>query len=313
MAKLNEPATPGKARRNMSLYLFDVSNIFYRSFYGNDRLSTSYGLPTQGLYGFLRTISAIVREQKPEHVAFVMEGHGESPRKAIEPLYKANRSEPPEDLITQLKMLPELMYVMGYPTFSYPGYEADDTIATLANEAVKRLFDVVIVSSDKDFNQLICPGIRKLDVAKNTMVDEQEVVLRYGIAPSQFLDYLSIVGDNADNIKGVKGIGEKGAMELIKTYGSLDGIYQNLNFIKGAKKDKLVASREDVYKARKLISFLEAPLPKELDFNTWCKYGGPRVEEARTLFRKLEFRELETALIPSNTVNVGGVDIGVRK
>ena len=297
----------------MSLFLFDVSNIFYRSFYGNDRLSTSYGLPTQGLYGFVRTVGAIMREQRPEHVAFVMEGHGENPRKAIEPLYKANRSEPPEDLITQLKMLPELMYVMGYPVFQYPGYEADDTIATLANEEVKRLFDVVIVSSDKDFNQLICPGIKKLDIAKNALIDEQEVALRYGIAPSQFLDYLSIVGDNSDNIKGVKGIGEKGAAELIKTYGSLDGIYQNLNFIKGAKKDKLVASREDVYKAKQLISFLQAPLPQELDFNTWCKYGGPRIEEARVLFRKLEFRELEGALIPSTTINVGGVDIGVRK
>jgi len=297
----------------MSLFIFDVSNIFYRAFYGNEALCTSYGLPTQGLYGFVRTVSSVIREHRPDHVAFVMEGEGESPRKAIEPLYKANRSAPPEDLVTQKKMLPELMYVMGYPTFSYPGFEADDTIATLANEAVKSLFDVVIVSADKDFNQIICPGIKKLDPAKNAIIDEQEVVLRYGISPAQFLDYLSIVGDTSDNIKGVKGIGEKGAMELIKMYGSLDGIYRNLNFIKGAKKDKLISSKEDVYKARQLISFLPAPLPAELDINTWCRYGGPRVAEARTLFRKLEFRELEMALIPSNTVSVGGVDIGVRK
>jgi DNA polymerase I len=297
------------------LFVFDVSNIFYRAFYGNDALTTSYGMPVGGLYGFVKTVQGIIRDGKPDLIAFAVEGEGESLRKSIDPIYKANRGDAPEELILQKRMLGELMASMRYPVFGYAGYEADDTIATLSGWAVGQDLSVTIVSSDKDFTQLVSDddGVRLFNVSKNELVDETAVWYRYGIRAGQFRDYLAIVGDASDNVKGVKGIGEKGAAELIKTYGSLDGIYANLSFIKGAKKDKLVASREDAYRAQKLVSFMEIPV-ETVDLRQTCAILGPDVEVARKLFKKLEFRELETTLLPAvGTVTMGGVELGVRK
>jgi DNA polymerase-1 len=300
---------------SQKLFIFDVSNIFYRAFYGNDALTTSYGMPVGGLHGFVKTVQGIMRDGKPDLIAFALEGEGESLRKNIDPEYKGNRSEPPEELLAQKKMLPELLAALKYPMFSAAGYEADDAIATLTDLAVDQDLAVTIVSSDKDFSQLIDDElkVRMFNVSKNELVTEKGVYERYGVTTHQFRDYLAIVGDASDNIKGVKGIGEKGAAELIKMYGSLDNIYANLQFIKGAKKDKLIASREEVYKAQKLISFMKIQ-DAHVDLRAVCSYAGPDVDVARALFKRLEFRELETTLLPApQTVVMGGVELGVRK
>jgi DNA polymerase I len=297
----------------MKLFIFDVSNMFYRAFWGNERLATSDGLPTQALHGFVTMAHSLMRDNRPDLVAFAMEGGGENLRKTMDASYKANREAPPIDLKIQLDMLQDLMEKMGYPIFKAPGYEADDTISTLAKQATDQGIQVTIVSSDKDFCQLVNENVNMYNLTKAEFVGEAEVYLRYGIKAEQFLDYLSIVGDTSDNIPGVKGIGEKGAAELIAQYGSLDGIYKNLNFIKGAKKDKLVASHAEVYHAQKMIKFMD--VPGTVDFKTACKYNGaPDKEALRALFRRLEFRELEARFLGSAAVTtVGGVEIGVRK
>lgn len=296
----------------MKLFIFDVSNIFYRAFWGSDKLSTSHGFPTQGLHGFVRMIQSILRDHRPDLVAFAMEGGGDSPRKQIEPLYKANRSEIPQDLKLQLESLPDLMHVMGYPTFKFAGFEADDTIATLVKKALEQGLEPVIVSSDKDFMQLLTPPVKMLHVAKNEMMGHQEVFAKYGIMPEQFIDYLAIVGDTSDNIKGVKGIGEKGAQKLISQWGSLDNVYLNINSNTESTVKKLVASKDDVYKAKQLIGFLEVPMVADL--RTVCNWAGPRRAEARELFRRWEFRDLEQMVLgATEVVSVGGVEIGVRR
>jgi len=302
-----------KKRRkvDMRFYIFDTSNLFHRAFWGNDRLATSDGFPTQGLHGFIQIVNGLMRDHKPDLVAFAMEG-GESLRKVMDPQYKANRQELPDDLKLQLKMLPELMNAMGYPAFKSSGYEADDIIATLARLGESMDLDVVIVSSDKDFCQLVSDKVLIYNIAKEQMVDANAVVLKYGISPTQFLDYLSIVGDTSDNIKGVQGIGPKGAVDLLSSYGTLDNIYLNVKTIKGSKQGKLLASRDDVYKAKSLINFM--PVNLQLDLLKDCVYNGPRRDELRSLFRKLEFRELEIALLgAAEVINVDGTDIGVRK
>jgi len=296
----------------MKLYIFDTQNIFYRSFYAPEGLTTSYGMPVQGLHGLVRMVHSIMRDHKPDLVAFAMEGGGQNLRKNLDPTYKANRTEPPDDLKIQIQILPELMEAMGYPTVKYEGYEADDTIASLCKKATEQGIHSVIVSSDKDFCQLISPTVTMFNISKGELIDPIAVEMRYGVTPKQFLDYLSIVGDTADNIKGVKGIGDKGAAKLLGEFGTLESIYQNIGLVKGANQAKLKASEKDVFLAKKLVSFLETPMG-EVDLKLWCKYGGPRVEQARALFRRLEFRELETMLLGGQTVQVGGVEIGVRK
>lgn len=294
----------------MKLYIFDVSNIFYRGFYAGN-LTTSYGLPVNGLHGFIRIVHSIMRDHKPDLVAFAMEGDGVSKRKQIEPLYKANRNEAPQELKDQLAILPELMHVFGFPTFKFPEYEADDTIATLVNKALQYNIEPVIVSSDKDFCQLVKGPVKMYNVSKEEMVDEEGVYLRYGIRTEQFVDYLSIVGDTSDNIQGVKGIGAVGAVKLLNQYGSLDGIYRNLATIKGANQAKLVASQTQVYKAKQLVQFLDVPFVADLQ--TVCNWAGPRREECLAFLRKYEFREIESMMFRSEVVNLCGVDIGVRR
>jgi DNA polymerase I len=296
----------------MKLFVFDVSNIFYRAFYGGDRLTTSYGMPVNGLHGFLRMVHGIMQDHKPDLVAFAMEGGGTSVRKQLNPEYKANRSEPPADLVLQLEKMPELMQAMGYPTFKLPNYEADDVICTLVTKAVEQGLEPVIVSSDKDFCQLVQGSVKMLNLSKNEMVDENGVFLRYEIRPDQFIDYLSIVGDSSDNIQGVKGIGPKGAADLLKKYDNLDNIYRNLSVIKGATLKKLTESREQVFKARELVRFI--PLQLVADLRTVCNWAGPRVPELKDFLERFEFRSLASVLIPPGPVtNVDGLEIGTRR
>lgn len=272
-------------------------------------------MSVNGLHGFLRIVHSIIRDNKPDLVAFAMEGKGESLRRKIEPLYKANRQEAPEDLKAQLEILPQLMYLMGFPKFEYAGYEADDTISTLVKKALEQGIEPVVVSSDKDFCQLIRGPVKMYNVSKAEMVDEAGVFARYGITSEQFQDYLSIVGDTSDNIAGVKGIGPKGAASLLSQWGTLDNIYQNLGSIKGANNKKLTESREQVYKAKTLISFYDVPLVADL--RSVCNWPGVTKlltkGELKEWLRKYEFREIENMFFGVEVVNVGGLEIGVRK
>jgi DNA polymerase-1 len=294
----------------MKMYIFDVSNIFYRAFYANN-LATSYGFPTGGLHGFLRMSLSIIRDARPELVAFAMEGEGPSPRKQIEPLYKANRTDVPPELKQQLAVLPELMHVMGFPTFKFQSFEADDIIASIVKLALKQGIEPVIVSSDKDFCQLVQGPVKMYNIGKEEMVDENGVFARYGIRPDQFIDYLSIVGDTSDNIQGVKGVGPKGAEKLLQEYGTLDAIYQNVGLIKGATQKKLIESKDQVFRARELVKFMDVPFIADL--RTVCNWAGPRRAECIDFLKKYEFREIESILFRTEVVTVGGVEIGVRR
>lgn len=294
------------------LLIVDVSNLFYRSFFGSDSLVTSYGLPVQALHGFVRGMNAIMRDHKPNYIALALEGEGPSFRKVIEPLYKANRSELNEDLKKQLDILPRLIDALGYKTYSAKGFEADDVIGTIANLASRTspTLSVEIVSSDKDFSQLVTDQITLLDLMKGKKLNGIDILKKYEVYPHQFVDYLAIVGDSSDNIKGVEGIGPKGASKLLQQYGTLENIYLCIENIKGAYKSKLIASKESAFKAKKL-----AKIEKEafISFNLLdTVYDGPKEEELRKLFRELEFKELESTMLGQDVTIINGVAIGVR-
>lgn len=294
------------------LLIVDVSNLFYRSFFGSESLVTSYGLPVQALHGFVRGMNAILRDHSPSYIALALEGKGPSFRKTIEPLYKANRSELNEDLKKQLEILPRLIDALGYKAYSHEGYEADDVIGTIAMKSwnENENLAIEIVSSDKDFAQLVNDRINLLDLAKNVKLGKDEIRAKYGVWPYQFVDYLSIVGDSSDNIKGVEGVGPKGATKLLQEYGDLQSVYMHIGDIKGATKTKLETSRNEAFKAQKLAK-IQTEVPIEFSLSDMI-YKGPNEEKLRKLFKELEFKELEATMLGSQVQTINGISIGVR-
>jgi DNA polymerase-1 len=294
------------------LLIIDVSNLFYRCFYGSTPLITSKGIPVQALHGFVRGMNSLIKERAPDYIALAMEGSGPSFRKAIEPLYKANRSELPNELKGQLKLLPDLIEALGFKSYRYPGFEADDVIGTLVIEARRKFPDieVEIVSSDKDFSQLVDEKANIFDLAKNLTLGVKEIHNKYGIWPEQFVDYLAIVGDTSDNIKGVQGIGPKGALKLLQQFKTLEGIYVNLSSIKTSMQVKLLQSKDEVFKAKKLAK-INTEVPLTLDLNE-VEYQGPIEPKLRKMFRELEFKDLEISMLGPGVQILGGIEIGVR-
>jgi DNA polymerase-1 len=296
-----------------SLYIVDVSNLFYRAFWGLDPLTTPDGRPTQALHGFLTMLNGIVRDKKPTYVALALESKGPNWRKQIYPAYKGNRTEPNPDLTYQLNQMPALLEALNYPTFQADGYEADDVIGSLAVQGERLGLEVYIVSSDKDFSQLVSGNIRIYDHMKGLILGEQEVFAKYGVRPDQFKDYLSIVGDTSDNIKGVAGVGPKGAMTLIQQYDNLDNIIKNIDKLKPAMKKKFQESLQDLVTASELVKIEINRVPIHLTKDALAPRGY-QTERLKAFLNNFGLRHhLVNMLGESATINtVDGMDIGKR-
>ena len=217
------------------LYLVDVSNMFFRAYYAVRMLTNDQGMPTNAVYGFLSMSMKLIKDMQPDYMAYCYDRPEASFRKDIDPNYKANRGETPEDLIPQIPYIKKITSLLGIPAFEKEKYEADDIIGSLAHFGLKNKLEVIIVSGDKDFAQLVTDRVFMLDTMRDNKYDYQGVIDKWGVKPEQFIDYLSITGDSSDNIPGIKGIGPKGAQKLIAQFNDLDGIYENLNLIKSEK------------------------------------------------------------------------------
>lgn len=235
------------------IYLVDVSSLFFRAFYAIRPLSSPSGLPVNAIYGFLSMTLKLLKEEKPDIIAFCFDRKEPSFRKEIDPNYKANRSEMPEDLALQMPYIRKIGPLLGIQCVDQEGFEADDVIGTLAIQALGQGCEVVIVSGDKDFAQLLQPGIVLYDTMKETRTGPAEALVKWGVKPEQMIDYLAIVGDSSDNIPGVSGLGPKGAQKLLTDFGTLDGIYANIESIKGATKEKLIRDKDNAYLSQKLV------------------------------------------------------------
>ncbi|MCC6138275.1 MAG: DNA polymerase I [Bdellovibrionaceae bacterium] len=237
------------------LYLVDVSSMFFRAYYAVRPLSTSKGLPTNAVYGFLSMVVKLLKDIKPDYVAFCFDRPEPSFRKDIYSEYKANRSEMPPDLIPQVPYIKRLTEAIGIPMFEKPGFEADDIIGTLAQLAKEHDIEVVIVSGDKDFAQLINERVTMLDTMKDKIFNPAEVKAKWGVAPEQFIDYLALTGDASDNIPGVRGIGPKGAEKLITEFGSVENIYERIDEVRNENiKKKLLESKDNAFLSKKLVT-----------------------------------------------------------
>ena len=252
--------------------VIDTFGFFFRSFYAlPQHLKNKDGFPTGLLTGFTNFIATLQKEHDSDYIIFAIDTKGNTFRNEIDPNYKANRSAPPPELSMQLPVAIEWIDKMGYKTLGMPGFEADDMIATVTHLAQEKGYKVRVVSHDKDLYQLIDDEKETtvIDAIKRKAMDEKACFDKYGVTAKQFTDYQSILGDSADNVPGVKGIGKVGAEKLLVAYGTLDNIYANVEEVKGANQKKLKECKEQAYMSKSLVT-LKRDVFDTLDFEEYA-------------------------------------------
>ncbi len=274
-----------------TLYIIDGSAYIYRAFYAVRPLSTSKGLPTNALYGFTQMIMRLLKEENPTHLAIVFDTKEPTERDEIFPEYKANRKEPPDDLIPQFPYFQKITEALQIPTIIKPGIEADDVIGTMAHAHEAAGGKVVIVTGDKDFMQMVSKHVTLLDTMKEKRSSFDEVKEKFGVAPAEVVEVMGLMGDTADNIPGVKGVGPKTAIKLIQKFHTVENLYKNLNKVEpGSLRQKLEEQKEGAMMSRNLVEIRKTiPLEWKLDD---VKYVMPSPAIFTPLFKELEFTRL---------------------
>lgn len=280
--------------------LIDAHAVIHRAYHALPPLTTPGGEPSNAVYGFTAILLRILRELKPDHIAAAFDLAGPTFRHLAYERYKAQRPETPSELSSQFSKVREVLAAFGIPIFEKEGYEADDIIGTIAKKLEpKKDTEVIVVTGDMDALGLVRPRLKvysmKKGISETTIYDEKAVRERYGLKPAQLTDLKGLKGDPSDNIPGVKGIGEKTAIELIKKFGSLEGIYRALRKrdkrIRGGVAEKLRAGREDAEFSRELGTINESvPIDFKLEEVRWRNGAGNEV--VRKTFQKFGFFSL---------------------
>jgi DNA polymerase-1 len=279
------------------LFLLDGMALAYRAYFAfiTRPLINSKGVNTSAIYGFTTALMRILEDEKPDHIAVVFDTKEPTFRHEMFKEYKATREKMPEDMASQLDKLKDIVRAFSVPVIEQAGYEADDIIGTLAKRAEKEGVLTYMVTGDKDFMQLISPAIRMFKPGKAgenpEVVDERGVREKFGVAPHQVIDVLALIGDKSDNIPGVPGIGEKTAIPLIQTYGSLEALYEHVEEIprKGLR-DKLINNKELAFLSKKLVT-IHTDVPVPINFHE-LKANAPDTLALIKHFSELEFRSL---------------------
>ena len=286
--------------RGKKLVIIDGKSVFYRGYYAMPNLTTKDGTPTGGVFGFATMALEVIRRLKPDYVAVAWDKPKTNIRKrlAMYPEYKAGRKPAPADFYEQVPVLQELLQAFGWPLYELDDYEADDIMGTLAVQASKRGLETLLITSDMDMLQLVNDTVHvyalKTGLSNIELYSPSSFEAKYGIQVDQFLDLKALKGDSSDNIPGVPGIGEKGALELLKQYKTLDGVYENLALIKESTHKKLEAGKKLAYLSKELARiWTDAPLKLNLDELDGSKVKPEKVLE---LLQKLEFRTLAQRL-----------------
>ncbi len=282
------------------LVLIDGSSYLYRAFHALPPLTNAHGEPTGALFGVVNMLRAILKAQ-PDYAAFVADAPGPTFRDELYPAYKANRQATPDDLIAQVEPMLAIVEALGFPILRVTGVEADDVIGTLATRAHADGIDVTISTGDKDFAQLVRPGIALVNTMTNTTLDEAAVFDKFGVRPEQIVDYLALMGDSVDNIPGVEKCGPKTAAKWLAEYGSLDAVIANADKVGGKIGENLRKALPQLPLSRQLAT-IRTDVPLD---------GGPAdlrlrerdVAALRELYRRYEFnaalKDLDAGAAPA--------------
>lgn len=276
------------------LVLYDGNAIFHRAYHAIASLSTKDGQPTNAVYGFSVMLLKSLQELKPEYAIIAWDKSKKTFRNDLLETYKANRAATPVDLREQIPLVKEVAKVLDIPLIETEGFEADDIIGTLATQASQQNLDTVIVTGDKDELQLIDHNVKVYTMRKgfsDTLIyDEAKMREVYGLTPKQFIDYKALKGDPSDNIVGVAGVGDKTASKLLVDFGSLEGIYEHLEDLKPAIKEKIATAKDAVFLNRRLATIVtDMDIRLDLERARWGEVDRPAAVE---LFKRLEFRSL---------------------
>ncbi|MFN7979773.1 MAG: DNA polymerase I [Vicinamibacterales bacterium] len=282
-----------------SLFLIDGSNQMYRAYHAIRGLTGPDGRSTNAVYGFVTMLRKLLADHQPALIAASFDLPTDTFRDKISADYKANRAPMPQDLQEQIPWVHEACEAMGVPILTHEGFEADDVIGTLAKKAAAAGYQVAIVTGDKDFFQLVDGPIRVYNPKDDgAWFDAEGVKTKFGVLPSQVVDVLAIMGDTSDNVKGVPGIGEKGARDLITAYGSLDALLERAGEVKAKKqREALLAHADDARTSRTLVT-IHTDVPVAFDADALAFRGASR-ERCYTLFSSLGFRTLAPEYAPT--------------
>lgn len=270
------------------LYLIDGSAYLYRAFFALPGLSTTAGLPTNAVYGFIMMLQKIIRERRPEYVAVVFDEKGPTLRHDEFKAYKAHRPPMPDALSQQIPYIHRVVEACAIPVVKYQGVEADDLIGTLARQAAEQGLETMIVTGDKDMFQLLSPAVRIFDPVKDTVFTETDCLARFGVEPARVVEVMGLMGDQADNIPGVKGIGEKTAKKLIAEFGTIDNLLARLPEVTGEKLRALLNAQQDEARQSRRLATIVTDCPVSFDHDRF-RLGDARTDELRALYRELEF------------------------
>lgn len=273
------------------LYLIDGSSYIFRAYHAIRSLHTSKGFPTNAIYGFTSMIFRFLKDYNPRYVGVVLDSKGKTFRDNLYPLYKANRGEAPDDLKVQIPKILEIIDAFRIPRIQVEGYEADDVMGTLAKKMEAKGVSVVLVTGDKDFCQLVSDKITLLDTMRNTKTGIKEVIERFGVPPDKVTDILALSGDTTDNIPGIHGIGKKTALELIKSFGSLEELLKNKDKLPQKQRELIETGEENAILSKKLVT-IKTDIPIDIEDIEIFKYEGFDKERLRKIFEELEFRSL---------------------
>jgi DNA polymerase-1 len=270
------------------LYLIDGSAYLYRAFFALPDLSTAAGLPTNAVYGFITMLQKIIRERRPDYLAVVFDEKGPTLRHEEFKEYKAHRPPMPDALSQQIPYIHRVVEAFAIPVVKLQGFEADDLIGTLARQAASEGLDVVIVAGDKDMFQLLAPAVRIFDPVKDKVFTEEDCLARFGVEPARVVEVMGLMGDQADNIPGVKGIGEKTAKKLIAEFGTIEHLLARLSEVKGEKLRTLLETHVEEARQSRRLATIVTDCPASFDRDRF-RLGEARTEELRALYRELEF------------------------
>ncbi|TVM00484.1 MAG: DNA polymerase I [Candidatus Brocadia sp. WS118] len=278
-------------------FIIDGHSQCYQAFYAiTARLTTPEGKPVNAVYGFTRMLQKLLREHHPEYVAVVFDTKGITHRHSSYREYKANRKPTPDELQVQIPLIYKIVRAFNIPIYAAKGYEADDVIGTLVKLLSDKPVEVVIVTSDKDMEQLLNPKVKILHAKKGKMVDPESLFKEKGIRPEQVVDVLALSGDSSDNIPGVPGVGNKTALELIQKWGSLESVLTNVNLITGKKRQENLRLFADQARLSQKLLILYRDIPIPLDMNA-CKLNTAENTELKSLFRAFGFQTLLTDMV----------------
>jgi DNA polymerase-1 len=282
--------------KDKTIYLIDGSAYIYRAYHAIRGLSNSKGLPTNAVLGFTKMLLKLIEDRNPEYAGMFFDVKGPTFRHEMFDAYKANRPPMPEDLSIQIPYIKDITKGFNIPVVEMSGYEADDLIGTLARKAEEAGFSVIMVTGDKDFMQLVTDKSIIWDPMKEKTIDSDFIKDTYGLEPGQMVDVMGLSGDSADNIPGVPGMGPKTSLALIKTFGSMEHLYEQVDTIKKKKqRENLVRYKEQALLSRELVKINDSV---SLSFTPEdFKYKAPDSAVLSELFKKLEFRQLQQSVI----------------